>query len=374
MFRLQLKNNKNTNFYMNNHGIIITSPSLDTNKNIGGISTVTSFVISNNPSYRYDHFELGKLDEEKRGIAWLFRILKAWGKWGFLMIKEKDLIIHFNFALDKRSIIRDSPLILFSQILNKKLVIHLHGGVYLEKDDIPFWIKTLLKLIFKGKAPKIVLSQGEKEIIMKKYNAKNVMALPNSISLKEAGDFNRIYTTESHVKLLYIGRIVKTKGLDYIFEALQILKEQNIPFKFLFAGSGPEKDSYVDKFSHTFGPSFEYKGVVTGKEKIDLLKECSIFLLPSFYEGLPISLLECMSFGLVPVVTPIGSMKDLIKNKENGIFVKMKSSVEIAEAVEYLVNNPDSLKIIGSNARKYIFENHNPIDYINKLNHIYETV
>ena len=97
--------------------IIITSPSLDTNKNIGGISTVTSFLINNNFNYRYEHFELGKLDEEKRGIAWFFRILKAWGKWGFLMIKEKDFLIHFNFALDKRSIIRDSRAITTQRLM-----------------------------------------------------------------------------------------------------------------------------------------------------------------------------------------------------------------------------------------------------------------
>ena len=57
--------------------IIITAPSLDTNINVSGVSSVTNFVIENNSAHNYTHFKLGKSDIDKRGFFLFFRILKA---------------------------------------------------------------------------------------------------------------------------------------------------------------------------------------------------------------------------------------------------------------------------------------------------------
>ncbi|HEY5124477.1 MAG TPA: glycosyltransferase family 4 protein [Ignavibacteria bacterium] len=353
--------------------IIITAPSLDTNINVSGVSSVTNFIIENNSAHNYTHFKLGKSDIDKRGFFLFFRILKAWISWGYAMVFRRDVFVHFNFALDKRSIIRDSPLILFARLRRKKMVIHLHGGEYLHKEVIPKWISILLRFIFSGNEPKIVLSPIEKKIIVNKYHAKNVVDLPNSIDIKEARKYIRIYPCEHPVKLLFIGRIVKRKGIEYILQALTILKEREIDFKFILAGTGPDQSEYVNRCYAIFGSAFEFKGVVSGLEKAELLKKCDIFLLPSLNgEGLPISLLECMSFEQVPVVTDDGSMKYIIKTGENGIIVEKGSSTSLAEAIENLILNKKFIEKIGKSARQYVFENHDPVVYINKLNKIYD--
>lgn len=352
--------------------IIITSPSLDTQKNIGGISSVARFLMENNSDYDYRHFELGKHDNEKRGVYWFLRIVKAWVAWFFLMIIKRDILIHFNIALEERSLIRDFPLILFARFLRKRQVIHIHGGELLHKEKGRNWIEILLKYFYSGKEPKIVLSSMEKKMIVSKYHAKNVFELPNTVDMTEAEFFNRQYPFQPPVKILYMGRIVKSKGLDYIIEALEILNKKAIPFKFIMAGSGPEEKYYLKKLSGIPQDCFEFKGLISGPLKTGLLKQCDIFLLPSLYEGLPVSLLEAMSFGLVPVVTEVGSINSVVKNGETGIIVAMRSSVNIAEAVERLIENDDLFKRISTNSRRYVFENHNPVDYINKLNKVYD--
>ena len=77
--------------------IIITAPSLDTNINVSGVSSVTKFIIENNPAHNYIHFILGKSDIDKRGFFSIFCILKAWITWCFIMIFRRDLLVHFNF-------------------------------------------------------------------------------------------------------------------------------------------------------------------------------------------------------------------------------------------------------------------------------------
>lgn len=352
--------------------IIITGPSLDFEKNIGGISAVASFVIDNNKSYCYSHFELGKHDKERRTAFYLFRILKAWIHWFFLMTWGKSLLVHFNIALEKRSIIRDSPLLLFAHLLKKRMIIHLHGGVYLEQEDMPKWIKIVLRYILSGKEPKIVLSPFEKELITKKFQARNVLVLPNSLDIKDAKEFSRISSHESTLKLLFFGRIVRTKGIEYIFQALKVLKERGVRFKFIIAGRGLDREEYVNRFSELLGPYFKYVGVVSGNAKTALLKECDVFLLPSFYEGLSISLLECMSFALVPVVTDVGSIKHVVRDGFNGIIVGKHSSEDISEAIIKLISEKDLREQLGMNAQQYIFENFNPNTYIKELNKIYD--
>ena len=352
--------------------VVIVSPSLDLKKNIGGMSSVAGFVISNNKSYEYSHFEIGRYDKEKRTVLYYFLILKKWIHWFFLMTFGRNLLVHFNIALEKRSIIRDSPLLLYAQLLRKRLIIHIHGGLYLEKEQVPGWVKSVLRSILSGRDPKIVLSSVEQELINKKFHAKNVFVLPNSLDIKEAKDFRRIYPDKGPIRLLFFGRIVKAKGIEYICRALKVLKEQDLPFKFIMAGNGEDRDEYVRRFSDILGPDFVYMGTVAGRVKTTLLKECHVFLLPSLYEGLPISLLECMSFALVPVVTDVGSIKNVISDGYNGIIVSKYSYEDISEAVIRIINEKDLFERLGVNAQQSIFENFNPDTYIKKLNEIYD--
>jgi glycosyltransferase involved in cell wall biosynthesis len=352
--------------------IIITSPSLDAKTNVSGVSEITNFIIKSNPKHQYSHFRLGKTDNEKRGFFRIIRILFAWIKWFFLMISNSKMLIHFNFALDKRSSYRDLPLIMLAQLLGKKMVIHLHGGEFLQEKKPSRILQMALSKTLSGKDPIIVLSPLEKEIVAEKFNAVNVSVLPNSIDLTVAGSFSRNGQAGSSPKLLFIGRVDRNKGVEYIYQALKMLKDKGVPFKFSMAGAGPEKDEYVEKFSASLNSHFEYKGVVSGKVKEDLFKESNIFLLPSMYEGLPISLIETMSYGIVPVVTNVGSIGTLVKPGETGIFVNKHSARDIADSIEKLLNNKTLMGQLSRNAREIVFRDFNPELYIEKLNEIYD--
>lgn len=351
--------------------ILITSPSLDSNKNVSGVSAITNFVINNNISFHYDHFELGRYDNEKRNVSWLLRFTTAWFYWYYLLFREKKYLVHFNLALAKKSLLRDLPLVLYARLLRRGMVIHLHGGVYLQQKNAPKLLAFFLRIALSGKNTVIVLSPLEKKLIIQKYNAKTVVVLPTCVDMFNAQKFTRKNTYISPIKLLFIGRICKEKGLDFIYEALSDLYRKNISFKFIMAGNGPGKFEYLKKFESLLGDKFEYKGVVSGDAKLDLFKSCNVLLLPSLFEGLPISLLECMSFGMVPIVTDVGSIKYVVKHGENGVIVKKGSANEIANAIENLSNNSELLEKMGGNAKQLISEEFDPAIYIEKLNVVY---
>jgi glycosyltransferase involved in cell wall biosynthesis len=351
--------------------IIITTPTLDVNKKIAGISAVARFIIDNNSNKNYLVFELGKKDNERRNAIWFIKIIKTYFKWMYWMIAKKNALIHFNIALAKPSIIRDTPLIIIAKLFRKKMIIHIHGGDYLTFKKMPMWMMLLLKLGLKGKNPKVVLSPAEDQALREKLKIKNLFILYNCVDIAEAKSYNRTYDKQEILKLLFLGRISDKKGLEYIYNALSSLKQKGIKFKFTMAGKGPEEEFYIKKFTDLLKNDFEFKGVVFGDSKTNILKENNVFLLPSFFEGLPMALLESMSFGLVPITTNVGSMKYVIINDENGILVNAYSADDIDQAIQKLYRQTDYMHRLSKNAKNHILTHFVPEDYINHLNKIY---
>ena len=117
--------------------------------------------------------------------------------------------------------------------------------------------------------------------------------------------------------------------------------------------------------------SFEYAGLVSGKSKCDFLRSLDAFILPTYFEGLPMSLLETMSYGVTPVVTPVGSIPQVVKDGVNGMFITDHDSDSIVSAIKRLDEDRSILRKLGVAARETIFNQFSPEKYVEKLNSIY---
>lgn len=354
--------------------IIITSPSLDPTTNVSGLSAVTRFIIENNPHHNYVHFELGRKDAEKGGIYRVNTIIRKYKDWKCLLKTYPDAIVHYNFPLDKLGITRDTPFMRAALQNGNKMVIHIHGGVYLTSEIIPFPFRQMLKYVFSWHVPFIALSETEAEVLRKRFHAKHVVSLPNCVDLQDSRTYDRKYKdTSTPLTLGYLGRITKTKGMDYLLQACCLLKELHIPFSLKIAGAEEVEGQYLPQFSRTFGNQFVYAGIVSGEKKKSFLQSLDVLAMPTFFEGLPMSLLECMRYGVVPVITPVGSIPTVVTEGQNGMFIKVKDATSIVDAITYLHTHRSELEQMSKSSRNYIYEHFSPDSYIDKLNSIYST-
>lgn len=353
--------------------IIITSPSLDPTTNVSGLSAVTRFIIENNKHHNYVHFELGRKDCEKGGFYRVNSIRRKFKDWKSLLKTYPDAIVHYNFPLDKLGIARDTPFMRAVLKNGNKMVVHIHGGVYLTSESIPFPFRQVLEYVFSWNVPFIALSETEAEILRKRFHAKHVVSLPNCVDLKDAQTFKRKYKDHSTpLTLGYLGRIAETKGMDYLLQACCLLKERHIPFCMKIAGAEEYEGQYLPQFSNLLGNQFVFAGIVSGENKNAFLKSLDVLAMPTFFEGLPISLLECMSYGAVPVITPVGSIPTVVTEGQNGMFIKVKDATSIVDAITYLHTHRSELEQMSKSSRNYIYEHFSPDSYIDKLNNIYE--
>lgn len=353
--------------------IIITAPSLDPEQNVSGVSSVVKFIIDNNKEHHYIHFELGKKDRERGGAFRLFPLLKGLRQWGRLLKKTPNALVHYSFPLSAASVIRDPLFMWMVRRRGMKMIVHVHGGLYLTADSIPWLQKCILKRVFSMPVPFVALSRTEVDTIKDKFGAKDVSSLPNCIELKEAKEFHR-EEKQGILHIGYLGRIAKTKGMDDLLEACSKLKEEDIDFILDIAGKEEHEGEYIPLFEALLGNNFHYAGIVARQSKSDFLKSIDIFTLPSHFEGLPMSLLESMSYGVVPVTTPVGSIPHYVTDGVNGLYMKKEDAESLYRQIKRLNEDRKVLYQMSIRAKETIFSNFSPDLYIKKLNGLYQDV
>lgn len=359
--------------------VIITSPSLNTKENVSGISSATQFIIDNNGEAEYIHFELGKKDSEKGGWRRISALLGRYMAWRHLLKAEPDALVHYNFPLSKLSLLRDPWFIRYAIKCGRRMIVHVHGGLFLTATNTPWLPKRIMKWVFRHDVPFVVLSDMEKEILQKRFGARRVYVLPNCVDLKDAETYAKekekpgAIANEEPLCIGYLGRIEPNKGMTELLEAAVQLKEENVSFQLVIAGKEQTAGEYLPLYEKRLGGAFHYAGLVSGQSKRDFLRSLDAFVLPSYFEGLPMALLETMSYGAVPVTTPVGSIPEIVKEGENGLFIKIKDSVTIADAVRKLCADRSLQHRLSENARNTIFSRFSAEKYVQTLSSIYNT-
>lgn len=254
------------------------------------------------------------------------------------------------------------------------MVVHVHGGLFLTAPHIPGFLMRIMKWVFGQDLPFIVLSDMEKDILTQRFGAKNVVSLPNCVDLSDAAAFEKeqvLHDESQPLRIGYLGRIEPNKGMTELLVACQRLKKEKYPFKLVIAGKEQTEGEYLPQFDQGLGNSFEYAGLVSGKSKCDFLRSLDVFVLPTYFEGLPMSLLETMSYGITPLVTPVGSIPQVVKDGENGVFITDHDSDSIVYVIKKLNECRSLLRKLGDAARETIFNQFSPEKYVEKLNSIY---
>ena len=140
--------------------------------------------------------------------------------------------------------------------------------------------------------------------------------------------------------MLFLSRIESAKGIYIVLETLNILNKNENKFKLIIAGSGTEEIKI--KKIILGNPDIEWAGYSDGKSKHRLLSSSHIMFFPTCYaEGMPLTILEGMMYGLPIISRPMGGIPDIVINKENGYILKSIKPEDFADKINILINNPE---------------------------------
>lgn len=172
--------------------------------------------------------------------------------------------------------------------------------------------------------------------------------------------------------VLFLGRLAARKSPDVLLCAAKTVLESYPKTIFRFGGDG-EPERYVALAEELgIASSCEFLGWVSGEEKERLLRQGSVFCLPSRAEGMPMSVLEAMSYGVATVATPVGGTPQIIRDGENGFLMPVGDSERLAEIICELLGDDGLCRRIGEAGRVTVEERFNIDKNIDELVVIYE--
>ena len=163
------------------------------------------------------------------------------------------------------------------------------------------------------------------------------------------------------IQLISVSRLVQKKGIDFAIQAISVVAHKYPNIHFTIVGDGPEKP-YLDLLIRRLQleDKITLHGWSSQKEVISLLKKSHIFLLPSRTgvdgneEGIANALKEAMAMGVISIGTLHAGTPELIEHGVSGFLVPQKSVVELAQAIEYVIEHPQDWESIALAARKKI--------------------
>ncbi len=286
----------------------------------------------------------------------------------FLCVGRYD-VVHVNVASDN-SFWRKALFIKCAKRRGKKIVIHQHGGnieEYYKKLDEKG--KESVKSIFGMADVLLVLTDKLNDFFGTIVDKAKIRILPNGVSTQ---DVDVDVTEKDYTKILFLGRICRNKGMSELFAAMDEIHEKR-PEITLYLGGIYEDDEYrseVEKRSSYV----KTLGWVMGTLKDEWLDKCGIMVLPSYFEGFPISVIEGMLHGCAVISTDVGGIPEAIEDGVSGILIKPKDVKGLKDAIESVAGDKEFAERLSRGGIKTAKEKFSLEKNLQKLVEIYRNL
>ena len=216
----------------------------------------------------------------------------------------------------------------------------------------------------------IVLSKNVQEYFKKEYNRETVF-IPNGIFIPEKKNVSIIKKRWQLAKqnyILYLGRIVPEKGIDYLIEAY---KEIDTDIKLVIAGGASDTDEYMARLQNkaSVDNRIIFTGFVQGRDLEELYSNAYLYVLPSDLDGMPISLLEAMSYGNCCLVSDIPECTEVVEDK--AFHFKKSDSLDLREKLQWLINNKETVEKYREKACEFICSKYNWDEIVKETEELY---
>jgi glycosyltransferase involved in cell wall biosynthesis len=345
---------------------------------VSGVSTHLNQLFNSQlaTSFRFAQFQVGREGRAENRLGTLLRLIGSPFAFAFRVLRRRPQIVHINTSFDSKAYWRDLGYLLIAKALRCRVVYQVHGGALPQELFAENrWLTSLLRRTLAYPDVVVVLSQREVAAFGKFAPSVNVVLIANAVEIEDIDlDVTR-YASERPLEVVYIGRLAQAKGVFEIVQAVAMLAARGTEIHLRLAGSGAAEQqlraaiskAHLDERVKLLGPVF-------GAAKQRLWQSANVLAFPSHGEGLPYALLESMAAGVVPVITPVGAIPDVIDDQVQGVFVPPRSPAALAEALERLHRNRQALHGMAVAGRERIVAKYSVGRLAAEIRRLYESL
>jgi glycosyltransferase involved in cell wall biosynthesis len=306
-----------------------------------GVSTHVKLLMG---SALREDFELVHFPVDSEGRV-LRLLLSPFALFAAILFRQAALV-HIHTSLDPRAYWRDLAYLAVAKLLRARVVYQVHGGelpqeLFRGRAALTAFVRWTLRL------PDlvVVLATSELEAYRDFVPGQEVIALPAGIDCRPFAHIPTVLTrTHDPLRLLYIGRLAREKGLYEALQALRLALELGVDARLTVAGQGAE-EGRLRRYAVALGIANRtaFVGPVSGSDKVNLLAGADVMLLPSYTGGLPYALLEGMAAGIPVIATPVGAVPDVVTPGTHGYLVPARDGKALAAALVLMAGDREKL-------------------------------
>ena len=243
---------------------------------------------------------------------------------------------------------------LYLALVKKKERDHIHTITYAHGNAVDmyhiherrgrFLRKNVLKYTLRNTDQIVAISQSVKESLVKYLNApeKKICVVYNGVDTKKF-NYAELHPFTYPRRLIYVGRLVREKGVQITLKALADLPEE-LEWRFLVIGDGPFRKE-LEQLAAQLNLQGKVQFLGTRSDIQMLLEKADIFIhMPIWEEGFGIAVVEAMSAGMLCICGDSGAVPEIIRDGENGILIHDNNQAELRDCLE---------KVIGQRADNY---------------------
>lgn len=325
--------------------VLFIGPDLSA-KGKGGIASVLRLYGERLPSFHYL-----QTNSYHGMIAGLLYAGMTFLRIPFARLKGRK-IAHIHYAAGK-SWVRKTKITAWARLWGYKIVMHSHSGLfkaYSEKVGMDKISRVLTKV-----DANVALSKAWADFFTNEAHCKNVKIINNMVSRPDASLLaEKSRTNNKTAQFLFLGLISDNKGIFEILEAVARLKKEGYKLRLTVGGNG-ETERLISEIARLGIEDFvDFRGWVSGSTKQELLAGSDVLLLPSHNEGLPISILEAMSYGTGVIASPVGGIPEIITDSVNGRLVPPGNVDALFEAMKEAIEHPDLARAQGEKSARIV--------------------
>lgn len=276
-------------------------------------------------------------------------------------------VVHIHTS-EPFSAIRKCLFMWWAKIWRKKVIVHFHA--FSPDTTIRSKYKNIYKYLF-GKADVVIVLSGMwKEYVNEVFHLSDKIRVLYNPCTAEVSD--KRYSKKKQI--LYAGTLNGRKGYNDLIKAFALISNDFIDWKILFAGNGEIEQGKDMSKRLGIEKQIVFLGWVNGEVKDKFFKEATIFCLPSYAEGFPMSVLDAWAYGLPVITTPVGGLPDIAKEGENLLLFNPGDIEMLAKQLKKMIEDEALRSHIAQESLKLAQTTFN-IDIINKkLGEIYDDI
>ena len=360
----------------NRIGVLVTTPATG---RPGGVAQYMRNLRSCLPD-EVQYFTVGSRSDNERLDATLLRVVRDAWRFAHTLRHGSYDVVHLNPSLLPKSLLRDGVLLVIAKALGKAVVVFVHGWDDACERVLSTRLLRLFRLVY-GRADAFIVLGNEfkKRLRLLGYEGTIfVQGAPIEDELLADCQQQRVRRcvrgSFPKFTVLFLARVEKEKGIYEALDAYRLLKQEHPFVSLIVAGNGSQLNLAVRYACSRHLDDVSFIGHVEQGAKYEAFRMADAYLFPSYTEGLPISVLEAMAYGLPVVTCAVGGLRDFFQDGRMGFMTESPDPKVLASLMSRLIREPSLCSRMSLLNRNYALDHFTSKQIADRLEGVYRFV